>query len=341
MTELELKRIRLRPYALPLRTPWHNSQHHITYRRGWLVCLQTADGQLAYGDCPPMPEAGTETAAQAWASLQYLQHQLTGLPAVAALEALDHVTPAARYAVETALLELCAQQRQVSLAHLLNPSASLTIPVNTMLGSLGENSLGQAAQLIGEGFTILKFKVGLRAVHQELDSLHTLVDTLPPGVYLRLDANRAWPLPLARQFLREVAGLPIESLEEPLQQADADSWLGLQALVPFPLALDESLPHWQQDMTAHPAQRLVLKPAVLGGLLPAFRLARRAHKAGKECVVTTVVDSAVGVCATAQLAAALGNGLVHGLATSVWLAKDVTQPPQIAGGMLQLPHDAR
>lgn len=338
---MKLKRILLRPYALPLRMPWHSSQGSMACRRGWLVCLKTQEGQVAFGDCPPMPEAGTETAGQAWVSLQHLQRQLSGLPVVTALETLGHITPAARYAFEVALLELCAQQRQMPLARLLAPAPTLSpVPVNTMLGSLGQASSGQAAQAVREGFNILKLKVGLRAMRQELDGLHRLVESLPFGVCLRLDANRAWPLPLAQQFLREMAGLPIESLEEPLQQADADDWLALQALVPFPLALDESLPRWQHGIAAHPARRLILKPAVLGGLVPAFRLAQRAIDAGKECVVTTVVDSAVGVRATAHLAAALGNGLAHGLATSAWLSKDVTQAPQITGGMLQLNHDA-
>ncbi|MDD5395146.1 MAG: o-succinylbenzoate synthase [Thiothrix sp.] len=336
---IKLKRIMLRPYALPLQIPWQSSRGNMACRRGWLVCLKTADGHVAYGDCPPMPEAGTETAAQAWVSLQHLQRQLTGLPVVTALEEMGHVTPAARYAVETALLELCARQRQIPIAHLLNHAAPMAISVNTVLGGLGQGGLTQVIQAVEEGFSILKFKVGLQSVRQELDGLHQLVDSLPPNVRLRLDANRAWPLPLARQFLREIADLPIESLEEPLQQADADDWLGLQALVSFPLALDESLPRWQHGITAHPAQRLMLKPTVLGGLVPAFRLAQRAIDAGKECVVTTVVDSAVGVRATAHLATALDNGLAHGLATSSWLLKDVTQPPQIMGGMLRLNHD--
>lgn len=327
---MKLKRILLRPYALPLRQPWHSSQGSMACRRGWLVCLKTGDGQVAFGDCPPMPEAGTETAAQAWASLQHLQRHTRGLPIVTALEEMGHVTPAARYAFETALLALCPR----------HPPALNAIPVNAMLGNLMQTDTQQVAQAVAEGFSILKLKVGLRSVRQELGKLHLLVDSLPAGVRLRLDANRAWPFPLARQFLREVADLPIESVEEPLQQAGADEWLALQALVPFPLALDESLPHWRHGIAAHPARRLVLKPAVLGGFVPALRLAQRAMVAGKECVVTTVVDSAVGVRATAHLAAALGNGLAHGLATSAWLAKDVTAAPRIVGGMLQLNHDA-
>jgi len=65
-----------------------------------------------------------------------------------------------------------------------------------------------------------------------------------------------------------------------------------------------------------PVRRVVLKPMVLGGLVSALALARRAREVGVECVVTTTVDSAVGVTAALHLAAAVANDLAHGLATS-------------------------
>jgi len=85
-----------------------------------------------------------------------------------------------------------------------------------------------------------------------------------------------------------------------------------------------------------PVRRVVLKPMVQGGLVPALALARRAREAGVECVVTTTVDSAVGVTAALHLAAAVANDLAHGLATSAWLESDVGNPPQPTGGVLRL-----
>jgi L-alanine-DL-glutamate epimerase-like enolase superfamily enzyme len=72
-------------------------------------------------------------------------------------------------------------------------------------------------------------------------------------------------------------------------------------------------------------------------LLPALSLARRAAAAGMQCVVTSSIDSACGVLAAAHLAAALDNGLAHGLATSSWLTADTGTPPTITNGRLALP----
>jgi L-alanine-DL-glutamate epimerase-like enolase superfamily enzyme len=56
-----------------------------------------------------------------------------------------------------------------------------------------------------------------------------------------------------------------------------------------------------------------------------------------EVVITSVVDSAIGVGAAAQLAAAIGGTQAHGLATGAWLAEDVAPPALIRAGKLALP----
>ncbi|MDP2155360.1 MAG: enolase C-terminal domain-like protein, partial [Sulfuricella sp.] len=115
----------------------------------------------------------------------------------------------------------------------------------------------------------------------------------------------------------------------------------LQAKVSFPLAADESLRIMGADAVFNqpPVRRVVLKPMVLGGLVSALALARRAREADVECVVTTTVDSAVGVTAALHLAAAVANDLAHGLATSAWLLRDVGKAPLVAGGVLRLGGD--
>jgi len=85
----------------------------------------------------------------------------------------------------------------------------------------------------------------------------------------------------------------------------------------------------------------VIKPAALGGLLRSWDLVRRALTAGLRVIITSMGESAVGVAATAQLAAAiaaLSPGEYHGLATSEWLARDLTTPPPIENGRMVLNH---
>ena len=329
------------PYRLPLRQPWASARGGFAVREGWLVRLVTDAGRIGYGDCAPLPQAGTERMDSAFACLSCWVATLPGLSlevALGRISASAAGAPAACCGLETALLDLLAQQAGLPLARWLNPDAAAEVRVNAVLGGLDSQTVGRALAAVDEGYSVLKLKVGLATEHEEIPLLHDLVRCLPAGVSLRLDANCAWNDREAEDFLDAVAGLPVESVEDPLANPDRAGWLRLQAKVPFPLAADESLRIMGSDVVFNQpsVRRVVLKPMVLGGLVSALALARRAREADVECVVTTTVDSAVGVTAALHLAAAVANNLAHGLATSAWLEDDVGNPPRPTGGVLRL-----
>lgn len=335
---------RLQPYALPLKAEWQSAAGALSVRSGWLIRLETDAGLIGYGECAPLPSHGTEVAATAERALNQWARTLPGQPLESALANLlpsaTGTTPAARAAVETALLDLLAQQAGIPLAtYLCQGECQRTILVNAMLGPAISVSEAALAEAITASFTVIKLKVGLAAVTKEINALHRIAAQLPSGVTLRLDANRAWSMAEAEAFCTALSGLPIESLEEPLAQPDTEKFRELGQHLPFHLAVDESWRQFNPEtfFEQPPLRRLVLKLAPCGGLLPALALARRAAAAGIECVVTTGVDSACGTLAAAHLAAAIGNGPAHGLATSAWFAEDTGTPPSIKAGLLILP----
>lgn len=321
-------------YRLPLRAAWRSAAGDFTVRTGWLLRLETDEGLIGWGDCAPLPgvaggleERCAELAGVDWKEAHGWLGQ-AGLPAAAAC------------AVDTALADLAAQAGGVPLAHLFNPYAESGVRCNAALGVLDEGAARRAEAAIASGFEVLKFKVGLAGVSRDLALLRSVAERLPPGVMLRLDANRAWNREDAVYFLAGLDGLPVEMLEEPLRQPDLAGLTALQGQTGVPLALDESLPELGQEpvLAAAPVRRLVIKPMLLGGLNAGYDLARRAQEAGMACVVTTTVDSAAGTLGALHLAAALANGLHHGLATSSWLARDVGITPAIRGGILHINH---
>lgn len=330
------------PYRLGLRRPWLTHRGRLDHRDGWLIRL-AADGCYGVGDCAPLTMTGTETLAVAG---QWLAQHISGLcrqEAMPLLEQLDslHSPPAVRCGIESALIDLLSRQAGISVARWLNPDALERVEVNANLGSLDQQTSDRLAQ--ATGYPVVKLKLGIASPEEELVWLNQLVPALPAGVRLRLDANQGWSYHQASQFILACATLPIESIEEPLCDPDCKQLYRLQQLTDIPLALDESLTRldleklWQHP----PVRRITLKPMVLGGLLPSFRLAQRCHQAGIDAIVTTTIDSAIGVWAATALAAALGRpgaGLAHGLATSRWLTNDVAEPPQIEQGVITLNH---
>lgn len=338
---------RLHRFSLPLRQEWRSAGGAIVRRGGWLLRLETDVGEIGYGECAPLPSHGTESDDAALAALQAWQLALPGQEAGTALEALaepaSFATPAARSAVEGALLDLLARSAGRSLVYCIRQcQCADTIAVNAMLGDIDHVTPDDIASACAQGYGVLKLKLGTgdpQALPPISQTLRTLCQSLAPGATLRLDANRAWSAEDARSILDKLHDLPIDAIEEPLRNPDAYILAALQSSVPFPLALDESLREFPPDVLFDrpPVRRLILKLAPLGGFLPALTLAQRAAAAGLSCVVTTGVDSACGTHAALHLSAALGNGLAHGLDTSRWLAEDTGQPPLVTGGMMQLP----
>jgi len=341
---MRLATLRLKPYHLPFRQTWQSAAGGMTTREGWLLCLQDREGGTGgYGDCAPLPAIGTETLAESAQVLARWQQELPELDAETALERLNDPktfdTPAARAAMECALLDLLARRNRRSLnASIRGCDCRSSIKVNATLGGLSRDTASVLESAMGAGFQVCKLKVGLGPVAEEISHITALARNLPTGVTLRLDANRAWTEPEARRWVEALAGLPIDSLEEPLARPSAAAWADLQSRCTFPLALDESLadlpPHALFDGTIH---RLILKLPRLGGFLPAVTLAQRFAASGGDCIVTSALESTCGVLAAAHLAAGLGGNLAHGLATSEWLTEDLGPPPPVIAGYLTLP----
>jgi o-succinylbenzoate synthase len=326
-----IDQVLIRPYALALRRAWGSSQGGFDRRHGWLIRV-SADGLHGFGDCAPLPVAGTESAALAGETLRLIQRLAPGRPVEELLSDFGTelaVAPAARFGLDCALCDLLTQRCSLPLRQWLSSSAGDEVPVNAMLGTIGSVTPEGVLTACAVGFRVLKIKVGCGTLVEEIERLNALADHLPDNVRLRLDANGAWELDAARTMIEQLARLPIECLEEPLRQPDSEHFAALQALASFPLARDESLQDLgtELDPARLGVRRLVLKPAVIGGLHRTLNLARRAMATGIEVVVTSVVDSAAGLWPTAQLAAAIASSIPHGLATADWLAEDLGPAP--------------
>jgi o-succinylbenzoate synthase len=296
-------RIEVRPYRLRLRHPLRTARGVYQIREGFLVFVHDGE-RTGSGDAAPLPEMGTESLADCLRELERARFDV--LPA----------TPAARCAVEQALLDLEAQRAGVPLARLLERAAPLEVPASALLTAETNPALAREAQdAVSEGFGTLKLKVGL-----EHDAARAAIvrEAAGPAVKLRLDANGAWTADTALPKLRALAAFDIELCEQPTPDL-----IGLQAS-PIPVAADEMI-RADPDGALERATVLVLKPMLLGGLIPALALARRAHGRGLRIVVTTALESAVGRAGAAHLAAAvlaLGPQPAAGIATGHLFADD-------------------
>ncbi|MCK4710429.1 MAG: o-succinylbenzoate synthase, partial [Gammaproteobacteria bacterium] len=275
--------------------------------------------------------------AKHWFS-QNLQ-QLAGKSSDDIKQLLPTFSSAVACALDTALIDLLSQAENISISQWLNPECEDEVKTNINWGAL--NDVDPDTIIQQPVAPVIKIKLGLDHIQHEIKQLHKICKQLPSACQLRLDANQAWSYNDAQDFINQCNNLPIESIEEPLAQPDIMQLQKLQLDSPFPIALDESICQFNEDdlLGEKVVKKLMLKPMVVGGLRKTLKLANRAKAAGMESVITTTVDSAVGVWAAVHVAAALGvtgRDISHGLATSQWLKKDVAQPPLISDSEIKL-----
>lgn len=338
---------RLHPWVMPLRSPWPGRHGPIEKTHGWRLGLQARDGRTGWGEAV-YPPGGGERALPLYSSLAALVEAGRGHPAAWWTRHLEALPAPARLALETALLDLAAQAAGRPLAQYLAPGAVAQVDVNAPAGGLDEGLEARLRAARAAGYRVAKVKLGRRPVAEELGRLRRL--RVPEGLALRFDANRAWSPSEAERMLHALAEAhwPVEACEEPLADPEPGRLARLQSVLPFDLALDESLHdrYLALSPASLPVRRVVLKPARLGGLRRALAWAEAARAAGRTVVFTSWLEGPTGLRALVHLAAAWGRG-VHGLGTAAWFAQpdpellprqgrlSVPQGPGLGGGGVQ------
>ena len=204
----------------------------LAQRRGWLLRLEAADGRLGWGEALPLePEQGALASGMAGA-IQAMAPCLSRPQIEAAIGAAPK--PLA-FALGAALAELDGLGS-------LGTGGWLQAPASAWLLPAGARAVEELERVLASGPPppAFKWKVAALPAHQELDLLELLVQRLPAGALLRLDANGGWDRATAAAWADRLARKPwLEWLEQPLQPLDQQ---GLEALAArVPVALDESL----------------------------------------------------------------------------------------------------
>ncbi|OLR90274.1 o-succinylbenzoate synthase [Actinokineospora bangkokensis] len=194
------------------------------------------------------------------------------------------------------------------------------------------------------GCTTAKVKVADpgSTLAEDADRVAAVREALGPGGLIRVDANAAWDVDAAVpaiQALEKAAG-GLEYVEQPCPAVE--DLAAVRRRVSVPIAADESIRRAEDPMkvaVAGAADIAVLKVAPLGGVRRALAVA---EACGLPCVVSSAVESSVGLAAGLALAGALPS-LEHacGLATTSLLTADNTSSPLVVeGGTMAVPRRA-
>lgn len=214
------------------------------------------------------------------------------------------------------------------------------VPVNATIPAVPAS---QVAAILDRfpGAETVKVKVAEagQSLADDLDRVAAVRSLAGDRARIRVDANGAWDLDTASDALGRLAAYELDYAEQPC--AEVDDLAQLRTIlarrgIAVRIAADESIRRSEDPMLVArrgAADVIVVKVAPLGGVAAALAIVA---ESGLPAVVSSALDSSVGISAGVALAAALPDlDGACGLGTLALMDGDVTdQPMSPAGGVL-------
>ncbi|QRQ77726.1 o-succinylbenzoate synthase [Glutamicibacter protophormiae] len=209
-----------------------------------------------------------------------------------------------------------------------------SIPVNATLPAVPANEVGRVLERYDAPHTI-KIKVAEQG--QSLDEdLARVAETrrLYPQAALRVDANTGWDIPTAVAALARLSDFDLQYAEQPVPGITGLAEVRAQlrsAGIPLKIAADEAVRKHTDPLEVSrlgAADLMVIKAQPLGGIQAVLDIAAQAEL---DVVVSSALDTSVGLAQAAALASALPElPYACGLSTGTLFAGDVTDEPLLA-----------
>jgi O-succinylbenzoate synthase len=292
-----MRQARVYRYCIPMEAGVILRNQRLKSREGLLVCL-SQQGQTGWGEIAPLPGFSQETLEQAAEQTRQLL-----VDWLAGEDKLPEALPSVAFGLSCALAELhnqlplAADYRAAPLCY--GDPDELYAKINAMPGE-----------------KLAKVKVGLYEAVADGLNVSMLLEAIP-ALHLRLDANRSWTPEKAAAFARylpQSARARIAFLEEPCRTPQQS--LDFAAQTGIAIAWDERLREADFQVQAEPGVKaIIIKPTLIGSLDKCRGLVTQAQQCGLTAVISSSLESSLGLTQLARVAAWLTPEVVPGLDT--------------------------
>lgn len=243
---MRIKKIHVWREALPLTRPYTIAFQTVASVDLLFVRLDTDRGVMGLGSASPAPNITGETPDACHTALDAGADRIKGQPLAqlgTVLHAIAHATkgaPAAQAALEMAVYDAFTRSLGVPLVdffgrcHEVLPT-SITIGIKPV-----DETLEEAREYVGRGFTVLKVKLG-HDFETDLERLRALRTQWGNAIVIRVDANQGYTLAETQALATWCARLQVEFIEQPMPQHAISDMRTLPMEVRQQMAADESL----------------------------------------------------------------------------------------------------
>lgn len=217
---------------------------------------------------------------------------------------------AAKAGIDIALYDIMAKRCDIPLYRFLG-GMNNKIETDVTLGINKPEIMAQQAKNMVEkqGYKILKIKAGQNPL-QDIEAIKAIRQAVGDSIRLRVDANQGWNVNTSIVTMKEFEKYKVEAVEQPLPWWDIDGTTLIRKSVNLGVMLDESV-HTPEDaakiVKKDAADTLNIKLMKSSGIYPAIKINNIAESNGVNCMVGCMMETLVGLTATASLAASKKN----------------------------------
>lgn len=307
-----------RPYRRRFQPPLQTN-HGVWDVRDGIIIRLTSDSNVGYGEIAPISWFGSETVEQALDFCRQLPKEVSE----EIIFSIPDRFPACQFGFESAWENFnCCRGVQMY-------APIIPLPYSALLPA-GKAALSTWQSLAKDGYSTFKWKIGVYPIAEELAIFHHLIEVLPEGVKLRLDANGGLSYEEANLWLYNCdnimaagTGGEIEYIEQPLAVKNLTEMQELSDYYATAIALDESVANLTQLEACY--QRgwqgiFTIKPSIAGS---PSRLRKFCQERKIDAVFSSVFETIVGRQAALKLAAELSiNRRAVGFGVHHWLEEN-------------------
>ncbi|MFJ8263512.1 dipeptide epimerase [Rummeliibacillus sp. NPDC094406] len=323
--------------AVPLKKAFKTALRTVTVAEAIYVRIQLDDGREGFGEAPPTHVITGESLASIQFAieevfkplligkdLRYHEQLFQSLH-----RSMVHNT-SAKAAIDMALYDLLAQEADLPLYQYLGGARSELITDYTVSVNEPIEMAQDAISYVRSGFQILKIKVGIGEIEEDIKRIKAIRKAVGVDIKLRLDANQGWTAKEAVRAIGQMEDeqLNIEFIEQPVLAHDIEGLKYVTDHTLTPIMADESV------FSIYDAKRVIemraadlinIKLMKAGGIYQALKIASLAASHDMKCMTGSMIETKLGVGAAAHFAASQSNIIHYDFDAPLMLKEDLLE----------------
>lgn len=292
----------------PLKTPFITSLRRVDTAKDIIVILFSNSGKQGYGSATGALQVTGETLQNILFTITetiipYIMRKIQGelIEPQELSKYLTEVAPkysSARACFESAYCDLYAKEYSDGLFEYFKVKKNNFQTCYTISSTDKKKMLEQTQLACNNQFITLKLKLGKYGIDQDIETVKLLSDNTPPDCKFIIDPNQAWTFADSKKFIDTIDQGKILVLEQPVLKHNTIALTELSKYSQVPIFADESifnLKQLEKLFALNAMDGVVIKLLKAGGFYPAFEMINFCHKNGVKIMVSSMLETKLGV----------------------------------------------